>query len=101
MKTNHTPGPWKLIGSRDSGFTVHASLPDDAGDTDILAVCRNISRDTNEANARLISAAPELLQALETFIGIYPLASRMHPDVAIALSQANAALALAKGETKP
>lgn len=38
---------------------IHGTLPDGAGDTDALAIARD------EANARLIAAAPDLLAAVE------------------------------------
>jgi hypothetical protein len=54
MTTQHTPGPWKYL--RTSGF--------DYGSTAywIPGICGNVK---DEANARLIAAAPDLLEALK------------------------------------
>lgn len=51
MKTEHTPGPWKL--DDEWGIIKH-------GKTEICALHSGIS-----ANARLIASAPELLAALQ------------------------------------
>ena len=64
--TKYTPA-WHLIGSRSSGYTIHATLPN-GGDSDSLACCLNKSFDTNEANARLIASAPELVEALKVML---------------------------------
>jgi hypothetical protein len=66
MKTKHTPGPW--------GFTPTATLNDAPCRWEILGaggVIAETNDSTTDANARLISAAPDMLSALET------LASRM------------------------
>ena len=58
----HTPGPWKreydaeadiVSGERDSGCTIATVWPDNS---------------EYEANANLIAAAPDLLEAIETVI---------------------------------
>lgn len=60
MKTQHTPGPWKHEATRrritaKSGTIIYkVSLGDDLRE--------------EEANARLISAAPELLEALGALV---------------------------------
>jgi hypothetical protein len=56
----HTPGPWM---SFDSGTLVISASPGDLliADLDVSEVDTNAER---EANAHLIAAAPELLQAL-------------------------------------
>lgn len=67
MKTQHTPGPWKLkkswveVGGEFSTFAV----TQDNGDRQGLYIA-SVQRDINggEANARLIAAAPALLEAL-------------------------------------
>jgi hypothetical protein len=55
MKTQHTPGPWELRGPR--------LVTDKNG----VIIAENISSNegTSEANAHLIAAAPELLEALK------------------------------------
>jgi len=105
----HTPGPWRIThnGSyspprfeisgragdgREYGFAEVSAWPLHAGEA--------------EANARLIAAAPEMLEALKT---LTPIASDQHahitsdcggncPDL-IAIKQARAAIARARGES--
>jgi hypothetical protein len=68
-KSKHTPGPWKaqpregiegqweVVSACKIGWLIAAAAPDIDGDPD-------------EANARLIAAAPELLEALEHLAAI-------------------------------
>jgi hypothetical protein len=56
--TQHTPGPWRI---GDAGFTVFG--PPKPG-----ALPETIAPVKNRANARLIAAAPELLEALEALL---------------------------------
>lgn len=51
---NHTPGPWTLLPDAD-GWTLHSN------GTDITTQ----SFDCSDADARLIAAAPELLESLQ------------------------------------
>jgi len=67
MNTHKFSPGWHLVGSRRTGFTIHGTLPD-GSDTGVIATFNNPSRDTNEANARLAVASPELLQALEKML---------------------------------
>ena len=55
----HTKGPWSAIEAQ-RGFIVTAI----DGFYDI-AVVRNMGNEDNKANARLIAAAPDLLEALQ------------------------------------
>jgi len=56
--TQHTPGPWRV----EDGSTVYGSR---AGKTDKFEVCdcKGYAGE-REANARLIAAAPDLLEAV-------------------------------------
>ena len=49
--SKHTPGPWQVIGGNVYGDNLRALLP------------------MNGADARLIAAAPDLLEALEYMVG--------------------------------
>lgn len=72
MKTTHTPGPWHLM---EGGFSVSGPHPDliqvYATGEDLEMICK-VWRDSHlihrkqdfKANARLIAAAPQLLEAL-------------------------------------
>ena len=59
-QAKHTPGPWLASGDADANIvTVEAK------DKGYTTVCRlGYSTPTREANARLIAAAPDLLEAL-------------------------------------
>ena len=68
-----------------------------ARDGDDVAICADIidpeTGDPSEANARLIAAAPDLLEALECL-----LASVDHELYGIAISRARKAIAKSRGE---
>lgn len=62
MSTSHTPGPWIA-----KGATIWADRPGrDSAGIPVVASCLVAGHDDprNEANARLIAAAPELLAEL-------------------------------------
>ena len=60
-KTNYTPAPWAVDG------TIAAENLDviSKGGRVAMLDCDDIDADTLEANARLIAAAPDLLEALQ------------------------------------
>ncbi len=91
----HTPGPWTYTptaGNHD--FLIYSESEPTSRDIAIV-------RDFDEANARLISAAPELLNALQNACNV--LAGIATGDLKTitadspALAQCRAALAKAKG----
>lgn len=114
MKTTqtatHTPGPWKVY-RPDS---VRDSLGIDAKDETVVLFDdrAGIIGENREANARLISSAPELLEALSASViemdDTLDHLSRLNPaensayvrDLRNAISFARAAIAKAIGETK-
>jgi len=71
MQTTHTPGPWAL--SQAHGF----SSGQPRNSYTISGVCGtgattpNPNVSENEANARLIAAAPELLDALQSLLTLH------------------------------
>lgn len=71
MKTEtpaqHTPGPWH---QHTDGSKIYASVRSAKGQ--IVADCGSRSDQIAQANARLIAAAPELLAALESVLGLIP-----------------------------
>ena len=85
MNTKHTPGPWKVI-SVDWTPSGNARF-------EIEGICR-----TGIADARLISAAPELLEALQSahmaLIGY----THQNEITHNALEKARAAICKATGE---
>ncbi len=61
MEAKHTPGPWKVCSS-DFHVWIEAPLGDEMT---VIATIAGVQTDQIEdANSRLIAAAPELLEAL-------------------------------------
>lgn len=65
-EANHTPGPWKhegqgdITGIEDNGFG--------RGPVDVCSVYLRTVKGRHDANARLIAAAPDLLEALQELL---------------------------------
>lgn len=90
MKPQHTPGAWHI-------FTAACS-PDqraigDETENRIIALIDK-SDEQDEANAHLIAAAPELLEALENLVRNFTQEPDPHGD----LKKAKAVIKKAKGE---
>jgi hypothetical protein len=68
----HTPGPWKIFdgwGAKWAPLSIVDSIPDVDGKCVANCICHLSSTNDNaEANARLIAAAPEMLEALESLV---------------------------------
>lgn len=61
QRTKHTPGPWTSIVRNDaSGIVSYIGPQDKFSSDDIIAT---VECNAGDANARLIAAAPELLEA--------------------------------------
>lgn len=75
--SKHTPGPWatNTAGSAKRGepfkvTEIYIYAPDTQDDTAICAdVIDPVTQKPSESNARLIAAAPELLEALQCAVG--------------------------------
>lgn len=102
----HTPGPWMIDRHADNGELVVRCH----SDKKIVANCQTdfYSSGSREnlmaeiqANARLIAAAPELLEALQNIVGIYNDSDRWtqgdEPEP-VEIQAARAAIAKATGE---
>lgn len=61
MNTKHTPGEW-IIKKRFAGVAIYVENK---------IVCSVYGTDQQEANAKLIAAAPELLEALKDLVNAY------------------------------
>lgn len=98
--TKHTPGPWKpwMTGFDNQSFAIGPN-----GKTPIAKTLGG-NKETNEANARLIAAAPDLLEALKECAAWFELDKhRQNPVFASASSIGvqmvlNAKAAIAKAE---
>ena len=67
MNTKHTPGPWKV----EQRFSGNRFIHSDNSQSPICRVAfvgMGIGVDESKANADLIAAAPELLEALENLL---------------------------------
>ena len=100
--TVHTPGPWHIAKSADGTPAVCVPVHSREGTAFVVAQLnrpRLMGSVTGsaDANARLIAAAPELLEALECIVG-----ERMNVTDAMTANEmfekARAAIARAKGE---
>jgi len=94
--SKHTPGPWNYTMDKDRGWDF--KLTADHGKTEIVSGCGCCDSPwvSCEADARLIAAAPELLEALELIVsfidagqGTWTIEDQ---------NKARAAIAKAKGE---
>jgi hypothetical protein len=68
---SHTPGPWKVaenLFGNTASYEVYANVETKSGKGGYTRICQITPRD-QKANARLIAAAPEMLEALENCLG--------------------------------
>ncbi len=91
----HTPGPWEV------GSTIESDTQAIIHDGDsVLAILTTIP--PNPANARLIAAAPDLLEACMTLVGSEdnddPMAAGMMLGCAVEIARAAIAKATGEGE---
>jgi hypothetical protein len=80
MNTKHTPGPWRTDVS-DPAFVNYDVRTDD---TIICTMGIEMPTEEEAANARLIAAAPELLEALEDLVNMWSAANMVKARAAIA-----------------
>ncbi len=92
MTNKHTPGPWHTI--REGSSTVYVESRIGGGWVQEVSSCGPTANgsEEQEANARLIAAAPELLDALEMVMKKYS----KHLD-GFAFEQCHAAISKATG----
>lgn len=88
----HTPGPWKVAAAsldvwEDGGYTICEVYPPSANSPEKVA------------NARLIAAAPELLEALEMLMPQYPSRGMCDEYDRAMWENAEAAIAKATGKS--
>ena len=63
---NHTPGPWKLDEHQNDAYHLVGARQDYSDESLIFRMDCNVASQETDANACLIAAAPELLEALKT-----------------------------------
>lgn len=69
MNTEHTAGPWEIIGDSNGWYSIGENQ---GGGSPVVRINEDnvFPPDVREANARLISSAPELLAALKAIASI-------------------------------
>ena len=87
----HTPGPWTARRVHTGGFDIF----DERGRDVVTVYGGGVETESREANARLIAAAPDLLEALSRAVHSYDgVPPRHHPAW---FDEARAAIARARG----
>jgi len=77
MKTKHTPAPWKL----DNKNEIIADNKNESLIAEVFDQAENW-----KANARLMSAAPELLNALQRLLNAFKADGKISPNMPIKIS---------------
>ena len=99
---NHTPGPWSSSMWTDdvAGAVGWSIVCGDAGHLVPTNTFETDDEEEAEANARLIAAAPELLDALKAMLDQfnYSTVSGLVHDESMAIMKAREAIAKATGE---
>ena len=92
--SKHTPGPWRVVDS----WTDHM-VEGQNGEEIIWQDGPHNTPTINKANARLIAAAPELLEALEHMLQSFLITQSLDDyPIEAPCNKARAAIAKAKGE---
>lgn len=101
---SHTPGPWKASGTKALGYSEVVAPGSDFHQGHLVAiintrygvrygVTERMPREQTDANARLIAAAPDLLEACRMVVDRWE-----EGDLAEAVRACDAAIAKATGE---
>ena len=90
--SKHTPGPWNTMVSGGSVWSSGGEWVCDPSDRHAYPT------DTQRANARLIAAAPDMLEALEAVVAWQDGDGDFNLHAIAAEEQVRAAIAKAKGE---
>jgi len=88
--TLHTPAPWKCD-------LVSLKIWANDGNTEIARTSSDVSISEEEANARLISAAPDLLSALDSLLNKINAHGLENKHMIATIEKAELAIAKAKG----
>lgn len=97
----HTPGPWAYTGNDDNDFVVWGPGEDqflaNVGNVRLGPVGAMVAFDlTSQANARLIAAAPDLLEALKEMVASGKIEGPKVADMAAYKARYEAALRAAR-----
>ena len=101
-EVKHTPGPWLYREDKGGGYEVfpyNGGLPE-IGEWSEICTILEYNKDP-EADARLIAAAPELLEALRRLASFEAMTNEgwgvSHPELTARANFARAAIAKAEG----
>lgn len=96
----HTPGPWTATESGGLLFVIDAGDYDHKADTGFfVGTVTDGGKEEHAANARLIAAAPDLLEALESLVSSeWMVTHSWGGDRDAVMAKARAAIAKARGE---
>lgn len=96
MKTQFTPGPWTIDEERyEQGISHFAISSRHNGEMVCSVSPTRLRREQDDANARLIAAAPELFAALQALLPTYIMAADSTAEQHAVVAQARKALAKA------
>lgn len=108
-KTKHTPGPWKSECMGSEGYVVWMDGPISKEHHSLsrIADCTKMPFYISKANARLIAAAPELLEAAVDMVGLWEawahiaealIGSPLWRSIEMRIEEFRMAIAKAKGD---
>ena len=101
MSTQFTPGPWEIEEYVKAGGVIHLAVTNREAAPNWMPCSitpMHLARDIDYANASLIAAAPELLDALQECEHLLWHDSKGDCPRGLAAKRARAAIAKAKGE---
>lgn len=97
--SNHTPGPWKIKSAKTLEGDEFLYIIN-KGD-DVCKTMWDVPMATQIANANLIHAAPDMLEALKMAVGYIEAMQQLYPEsekIAADVKAGHAAIAKAEGE---
>lgn len=100
MKAQHTPGPWDVYDGPNDKKELTVNYIDKSGQIIMVADCNSAYAPPKErdANARLIAAAPELLEACKAFLDMeIEIDMEYHKAFKVVIDKVTAAIAKAEG----
>ena len=100
-KTEHTPGPWGWqVNVNDTGYAIGFLARDGQAENTLIAKTPGISNE-DEANARLMASAPDLLERRDALLEALEAVMQVvdqYPFDEPEFEQAHAAIAKARGK---
>jgi hypothetical protein len=101
--SKHTPGPWKVKAGTNAVLAGRKQICSHVNAASALPVNMLEDQEIAQANARLIAAAPDLLEAMQALFGadmVYCMMGDGKDDQIEAIAKARAAIFKATGEQR-